>query len=166
MSLYKYLVEMSTEVKSDLDLLNYMKSTIKYESYSTNKWKLHDWEYVDDEQEGNCHDQVMYELHFLSKLGYSPSADFCIELKKNSNRGGRTHSYVYYKKDSKYYWFENAWGSQVGIHGPYDNHKAIRKDVEEKMLKKSDYDYLEFGHFNGKAGMTLQELLEACLKSD
>ena len=163
MSLYKYLVEISTTIKSDKDLLNYMKSNIRYGNYIISKWKLHDWEYVDDESEGNCHDQVMFELHFLSKLGYSPFADFCIELKKDSNKGGRTHSYVYYKKDNKYYWFENAWRSQVGIHGPYNTHKDIRNDIEEKMLKESDYDYLEFGHFNGKPGMTLQELLDACL---
>jgi hypothetical protein len=58
-----------------------------------------------------------------------------------------------------------GWDIMEAIKSP--NRQYARKMVSfDNTLKKSDYDYLEFGHFNGKAGMTLQELLEACLKSD
>ena len=110
MSFLNYLIETSLEnIKSDVELSNWMKKNIKYKEFT----KLMSADEVMKERKGSCHDQVMFELYWLKKLGYNPKAIFFIEY--NDNNGGETHSFVYYNKKDKVCWFENAWGGNEGI---------------------------------------------------
>ena len=120
-------------------------------------------EEVFESRMGSCHDQVVFELAVLKALKYSPKALFFIEYNEGDNVGGQTHSFVYYRRGTKFYWFENAWGDQAGIHGPYKNVTEIKNDIISKHDTKK-YKKLQFASFKGKEGMTLDELVKACLK--
>lgn len=146
-------------VTSDTELSKWMKSNIKYQEFKT----LMTPEEVFESRMGSCHDQVVFELAVLKALKYSPKALFFIEYNEGDNVGGQTHSFVYYRRGTKFYWFENAWGGQAGIHGPYKNVKELKNDIISKHDTKK-YKKLQFASFKGKEGMTLAELVEACLK--
>lgn len=146
-------------VTSDVELSKWMKSNIKYQEFKT----LMTPEEVFESRMGSCHDQVVFELAVLKALKYSPKALFFIEYNDGDNVGGQTHSFVYYRRGTKFYWFENAWGGQAGIHGPYKNVKELKNDIISKHDTKK-YKKLQFASFKGKEGMTLAELVKACLK--
>lgn len=146
-------------VTSDVELSKWMKSNIKYQEFKT----LMTPEEVFESRMGSCHDQVVFELAVLKALKYSPKALFFIEYNDGDNVGGQTHSFVYYRRGTKFYWFENAWGGQAGIHGPYKNVKELKNDIISKHDTKK-YKKLQFASFKGKEGMTLDELVKACLK--
>ena len=146
-------------VTSDVELSKWMKSNIKYQEFKT----LMTPEEVFESRMGSCHDQVVFELAVLKALKYSPKALFFIEYNEGDNVGGQTHSFVYYRRGTKFYWFENAWGGQAGIHGPYKNVKELKNDIISKHDTKK-YKKLQFASFKGKEGMSLDELVKACLK--
>ena len=65
--------------------------------------------------------------------------------------------------DYEYYWFENAWESQSGIHGPYSNIGELKADVFLKYKDDPDVNQNECGgivfsdHGNHRVGMTMSE---------
>lgn len=149
------------EFKSPKELSDWMKKNIKYKEFS----KLMTPEEVYKEKKGSCHDQVCFEWYVFHKMKVSCNRLFLIEHDNKPNEpGGRTHTLLYYMDDEKLFWFENAWGGQEGIHGPYDSLSALKKEVKELMLKDSKYKFVEFAPVKTiKFGMTLQEYVEACL---
>ena len=116
-------------------------------------------------KKGSCHDQVMLELSELKKLGVSPKALFLME--HSGNKGGMTHSFVYYEKNGKVYWVENAWKEKAGIR-EYSNLKEIEREIIKahengSFGDKRQYKDLSFGDFNEqeqKVGESLQELVD------
>lgn len=146
-------------VTSDVELSKWMKSNIKYQEFK----KLMTPEEVFESRRGSCHDQVVFELAVLKALKYSPKTLFFIEYNDGETVGGQTHSLVYYRRGNNFFWFENAWGDQAGIHGPYKNVTEIKNDIISKHDTKK-YKKLQFASFKGKEGMTLDELVKACLK--
>ena len=114
---------------------------------------------------GSCHDQVVYEMAMLKKMGLSPNALFVME--NSGDRGGMTHSLVYFNKNGKVYWLENAWEDRAGIH-EYDSVDAIKRDIQRahafgEFGNKKQFSELLFGDFNAeshKTGETLQELVD------
>lgn len=118
---------------------------------------------------GSCHDQTFAELKALRKLGYKPKAMFVVEMNRNG-RGGMTHSFAYYKKNGKYYWFENAWKDRAGIHefnSPKDIQKEfVRSHNEGTFGNKKKYGKLVFSGFHEsrhKVGENLDEFVNICL---
>lgn len=114
---------------------------------------------------GSCHDQVMLELQMLREIGYSPKAMFLME--HNGQQGGMTHSFVYFKKDGKVFWLENAWAERAGLM-QFDSVKDIKRAIKlahqtGEFGDKSEFSQLSFGDFNEKEqkpGETLQELVD------
>ena len=49
----------------------------------------------------------------------------------------QTHATTMYELDDKWYWFEWAWGSHEGIHGPYES----QADVKAYIIEKFDQAY-------------------------
>lgn len=162
------IIESSNEIpefESDKELSEYMKKNISYKKYT----KLMSPEDVYHSKKGSCHDQVMFELYCLQKLKLHPKALFLIEY-NDTGRGNSnvTHSLVYYKKNNKIYWFENAWGGQEGIHefNSLDELKEKITDLHNsgKFGNACIYPDLEFRSFKThKPGETLQELVNKCL---
>ena len=88
--------------KDDKELSTWMKKNIKYINYT----KLMTPDEVYESKKGSCHDQVMFELSVLRKMGYKPKALFIIEYNESGDgRDNETHSLVYYEKNNKIYWF-------------------------------------------------------------
>ena len=119
---------------------------------------------------GSCHDQVMLELQELRRMGLKPKAKFLMEYNDN-NQGGMTHSFVYFKKNKKTYWFENAWSERAGIH-EYKSVKDIQKEIR-KAHKTGEYGdikkyphivFTDFNEQNHKYGENLQEFVDRCFK--
>lgn len=94
------------------NLFLWMRNNMTYSDFTT----LKSADDVFKIKSGSCHDQVILEYSELSKMGLNPKAEFLIEYKPGSTIGGMTHSFVYYKKGNKIYWFEHAMGGQEGIH--------------------------------------------------
>lgn len=145
-------------------LSNHMKS-FKYKEFD----KLMSPNEVASQKSGSCHDQVMYEFQQLQRMGLNPKGLFVIEHNKQS--GGMTHSLVYYEKDGKTHWFENAWSNRAGDTA-YNSLNAIKREIKKAHSSgeygaNKDYPNLEFGVFDPSehtVGESLQELVNRCLK--
>ncbi len=95
-----------------------------YESYS-----LMSPEEVLKYKRGICMDQSEFERYWFEKF----NLDFKvlkIELKRNDSAPG--HIFVIYRKDNKWYWFENAWYDERGIH-KYDTYEKLINDIKNKF---------------------------------
>lgn len=148
-------------VTSPGELARSMQNKIGYKNFD----KLMSPDEVERTGKGSCHDQVMYELSALKKMGISPQALFVIE--SSGKQGGMTHSLVYYQKGKKVYWLENAWENRAGIH-EFDSLDDIKQEIKKAHASgefgdKTNFRSLSFGDFNPskqKIGESLQELID------
>lgn len=154
-----------TGAKTPRELSNWMKSNIKYAQFK----KLESAEEVYHSKKGSCHDQVMFELHELSAMGYIPHAMFLIEYREGSNQGGMTHSFVYYRdKTGQVYWFENAWTPNAGIH-KFNSIHDIKRYFKNAYKNKKFGNYNKFGNLKfssfgkHKPGESLDTFVRICL---
>jgi hypothetical protein len=144
-----------------------MKQNIKYKEFD----KLMSPEEVLIKKRGSCHDQALFEYDvFNENFALPKKLLFFVEYNENESSGGMTHTLLYYTdKDNKLYWFENAWGGQEGIHGPYKDVKALKMDVEvqhSKLPSAKRYPKLEWGRLSRsklKPGMNLGDYVDLCL---
>lgn len=149
-------------IKTPKELSTWMKTNIKYKEYD----KLMTAEDVYNKKCGSCHDQVIFEEVFFNKWNIKHGKIFFIEYNEGEQIGGNTHTLLYYIESNKYYWFENAWGGQEGIHGPYNSLNDLKEDVKSKDLKNSKFKNVEFSSVkNIKTGMSLGDYVNACLES-
>ena len=54
-----------------------------------------------------------------------------------------SHTFLTFKDNNKYYWFEHSWGIYKGIHG-YENKTDLLKDIKQKFIESnpaSEYAY-------------------------
>lgn len=146
---------------SPKELSNSMIKKIRYKEFD----RLMSPEQVQKTGKGSCHDQVIYEIAMLKKMGLSPKALFVME--SSGNKGGMTHSLVYFAKDGKIHWLENAWSDRAGLH-TFNSVKEIKQEIKKAHEKgefgnKQSFSELSFGDFNvdsHKPGETLQELVD------
>ena len=118
---------------------------------------------------GSCHDMTFAELKVLRSMGFEPKAKFLMEV-DNKGQGGMTHSFVYFKKGKKTYWFENAWRDRAGIH-PYDSIKDIKNEFVNShkngtfgdSKKYKNLIFSDFNEENHKVGESLQDFVNVCL---
>lgn len=154
--------ELLKTINTPKELSNWMKTNIHYKEYD----RLMTANEVFDKKKGSCHDQVNFEVEFFKKFNLKYGKEFLIEYNEGETSGGRTHSFIWFTTKGKYYWFENAWNDEQGIHGPYDSIIDIKKEVKEKMLKNSRFSNVEFSSVkNVKPGMSLGEFVASCLES-
>jgi len=154
--------------KSPAELSNWMKDNIKYSEFTRLKSPYD----VQHDKKGSCHDQVLFELCAFENMDIEPRAMFLIEY-DNNNNGGTTHTFIYYTKHNKTYWFENAWDDYQGI----EEYNSI-DEIKSKII--SLHTDREFGNFNKfpnimfkpfivdnhKIGETLSEFVEVSLKDE
>lgn len=140
-------------------LSNNMKK-FKYKQFD----RLMSAKQVASTKSGSCHDQVIYEIDQLSKLGLKPKAAFIMAVDKNGN-GGETHTFVLYNENGKTNWFENAWSDKRGIHS-YNNEKLAMADIvkEFKKRNKGQNIYLaDFDPSEHSTGETLEVFVDKCM---
>ena len=98
MNVFDYVMESTNiEFHTPEELLKWMNQNIRYSNFT----KLKSPEEVFTSKSGSCHDQVMFEMYCLRKMGLTPKAEFFIEYHPHKTQGGMTHSFVYYKKENK-----------------------------------------------------------------
>ena len=165
MNVFDYVMEsINIEFHTPEELLKWMNQNIRYSNFT----KLKSPEEVFTSKSGSCHDQVMFEMYCLRKMGLTPNAEFFIEYRPPKTQGGMTHSFVYYKKDGKVCWFEHAWGGMEGIH-VFKSLGTIKKYIREKHKRGdfgnyNEYPMLEFKNMGShKPGETLGEFVNKSL---
>ncbi len=123
---------------------------------------------------GNCHDQSLFESFIFHSLGIVNGQLFFVEFSKDNPIGGNTHTLTWYRVDTpnedykySYYWFENAWEDQAGIHGPYNDIDGLKHAILEIYKHDNDinshkYDGIVFSTLsNYRCGMSLGEYVES-----
>lgn len=143
------------------DLYNWMKANITYKSTGI----LLSPEEVEEYGYGDCHDQSNYIHSKLSTKDISNGRLFVIEYNDLNSHAGKTHTAAYYKQNGKYYWIENAWYEQTGIHGPYNSIFDLKIAIVNVWVW-GNYKNLYVGSVNSskiKNGMNLNDYVNACL---
>ena len=155
------VVDYRGELKDPKGLSNRLKG-FKYKEFD----KLMSPEEVEKTGGGSCHDQVMYEMDKLRKMGLNPKATFVIEYDDNG-QGGMTHSYVTFVQNGKTMWLENAWSERAGVNefnSPSDVRKAIRNAHKSGEYGNiGQFKHIAFKEFDDRKhvpGETLQEFID------
>lgn len=146
------------------ELYSWMKTNIRYKSTGI----LLSPEEVEKYGYGDCHDQANYIHNKLSNKNISNRRLFVIEYNDLNSPGGKTHTAAYYKQNGKYYWIENAWYGQTGIHGPYNSIFDLKIAIANVWVW-GNYKNLYVGSVNSskiKNGMNLNDYVNACLPED
>jgi hypothetical protein len=107
------------------------------------------------EKLGICYDIVELERYYFSKMGYVFKTFFAYnQLHIEDNPA---HTFLVYKEDSKYYWFESAWKTSEGIHGPFRSYKDSLLFVSKVLKQEYGSDtILEYSKFDYK-GMNINQ---------
>lgn len=145
------------------ELLSWMKNNFKY----TRHTKLKTISEMLLVPRGSCHDQTHFESYFIGQMNLPHGVYFMIES-NFKRQGGETHSFLWFKRDNKYYWFENAWEDMQGIHefnSLKDMLAYIRKMHQEgKWGNKTFYPKLEFAIMKCAEGDTLSQIVNKTFK--
>lgn len=120
-----------------------------------NTWYLRSPNEVYLEQSGSSHDQAVLEDYVFTKLRIPHGR---LLLTEHNN----IHSFLYFlgKKNHRYYWFENAWENENGIHGPYRTLDDLKESVLEKWGKQAKIYPVK----NTEHNMSLRNYKMMCMK--
>lgn len=133
------------KIRTPEQLSQWMKSNIKCGNSNEKTWKLKSPKELYRTHVGQCYDQSYFEYYILNKMDLHPKMFYLMHFKANSNNGGNTHLFVIYRKNEKYYYFENAWGDFAGIHGPFNSEEEIKNLVvknTKNMNSKKNFNTL------------------------
>lgn len=84
---------------------------------------------------GVCWDQVELERYYFK--GYDIKTYFIVYYDDDKCP---THTFLTYKKEDKYYWFEHSWKKYRGIH-EYTSIDLLLSDIKEKFINDIKEDY-------------------------
>lgn len=154
-------------------IYEWMHKNISYDK-TLHGWKLKTPAETFKLRTGNCHDQSLFEAFLFHSLGIVNGQLFFVEFSKNNPVGGNTHTLTWYRVDTpnedykhSYYWFENAWEDEAGIHGPYNGIDGLKHAVFEaykndRDINQGKYDGIVFSTLsNYRCGMSLGEYVES-----
>lgn len=148
------------------DLYKWMDENIKYD----HSIKLRSADEVYKDLKGDCHDQAEFEHVIMTKMGIPHGRFFLIAYSDNSKpwyeqQCGATHTALWYKTDRGYFWFENAWHDNKGIHGPYNTERRVMNDILSEFKKSNSRTKYKYAYIcnlkNVKPGMDLNEYVMA-----
>ena len=100
-----------------------------YENYS-----LMTPEEVLSNKRGICVDQSEFERDWFSKNNYEHKV-MVIQIDRGDSVPG--HQFLIYKENDKYYWFENAWYDERGIH-EYNSYDELIDDIKNKFIVQNN----------------------------
>lgn len=157
-----------SQLKTPKELSTWMKRNIHYANMTTIKSTAQ----MIKSKSGSCHDQVAFAFPYLREMGVHPRILFFIATNPESNKGGTTHSLIYWENESsgKVTWFENAWGGQEGIHefASMDAMKEKIKELHSKTPNAKNYPELVFKNTNikhFKEGYNLKQLVDSIMSN-
>lgn len=88
---------------------------------------------------GVCWDQVELERYLFKKKNIEFKTYFIVHY---DNDRCPTHTFLIYKDNNKYYWFEHSWERFRGIH-EYQSLKELLFDIRDKFIKyELDNDFV------------------------
>lgn len=178
-------------IKNEYELLEYMKDNIKYgfvtkygkkyfpgcKNYNEiwfDKGVVQTGENVSKTLVGTCLEQVEFERKWFTENNIKVKT-FFFWYEINEKNNYPTHTILTYEKDNKYYWFENAFDIQRGIH-EYSSIKELINDVKNKyhqctinmgIAKESDIDLIKIYEYKGlKENLGILEYLKHVTKGD
>ena len=102
-----------------------------YSSYFNETFYLRKPEDIITSNIGTCFEQVELARLLLSKQDINLRTYFLLYQDGNE---GASHSFIIYKDNKKYYWFENAWLKYQGIH-EYSKKESAYLDIAYKFGK-------------------------------
>ena len=82
---------------------------------------------------GTCWDQVELERLWFEKNRYTIHT-FFMWFEVNKENSYPTHTFLIYENDNKYYWFENSFEAERGIH-EFDSLDDAIECVKSKQIK-------------------------------
>jgi hypothetical protein len=109
---------------------------------------------------GVCYDIVELERRLFNAINYEFKTFFTYE--KLPIDDNRTHTFLIFKENKKYFWFESSWQSMRAIHGSFSSYSKAVNYVKKFLLKdnwKSVFKSIKYKKFNYK-GMNLNEFGE------
>ena len=148
-------MDILNSIKTPEELLEYMSHNITYGFVGKNGKKYYDmlseewndWytqcfvqngEEVLESKTGTCWDQVELERLWFEKNGYIIHTFFMMfEVNKENNYP--THTFLIYENNNKYYWFENAFEANRGIH----EFNSLDEAIECVKTKQIEYTYFD-----------------------
>lgn len=141
-------------IKTPQELLEFM-SEFKYEWMDKNgnfheeitpnayeDYSLMTPEEVSKYKRGICVDQSEFERDWFSKNNYEHKV-MVIQIEREDSRPG--HEFLIYKENDKYYWFENAWYNERGIH-EYNSYEELIEDIKHKFVIQNDISEQELNN--------------------
>ncbi len=140
-TLSQYITE-STNI-SDPDELLKLLSNFKYDNFtSVEKYIVKTPKELLKDKSGICYDFVELEREYFTKWNYQFKTFFVYN--KFPITDNPTHTFLVFKENNKYYWFEASWQSYKAIHGPFNSYKDAAKYVKKQMkwnkMYVIDYD--------------------------
>ena len=82
---------------------------------------------------GNCWDQVEFERNWFENNNYEYKTIYH-QVLLNYDNSYPTHTFLIYKENDKWYWFENAWEDMKGIH-EYNTLEELLNDEYNKNIE-------------------------------
>ena len=117
---------------------------------------------------GICWDQTELERYLFGKENIDFNTYF-IEYFNNQNNPA--HTFLIYKKNNKYYWFEHSYKIFRGIH-EYNSELEALKDIKEKFIKSelnNNYNPMNlciYKYNKPKYGISCLEFYKHCEKGE
>ncbi len=152
----KSLLEIYNQIKTPLELLEFMCNHIKFGFYGNNQiydtsdldaldlasdiyWKLSSPTNTLKLGYGQCFDQVELERDWFLSHGYFCMTFYITFLVENMN-SYPNHAYLAFKANDKWYWFEHCDKANFGIH-EYDSLGDLITDQMTKHVYSTDKFY-------------------------
>jgi len=146
-------------VKSPEDLLKLMKN-IKYDNTTSDEdYRIKSPNQVLSTKKAICYDQVELEREYFNKMGLPFKTFFAYD--------GTTHTFLIFKRNNSFHWFENSFESYRGLIGPFKSYKQainyIRKVFKKEGWKR--WHVNEYKKFNYK-NMTIDQFARRAIKKE
>lgn len=113
---------------------------------------------------GVCWDQVELERYLFEKDNIEFKTYFIVHY---DNDSCPTHTFLIYKENNKYFWFEHSWEKYRGIKS-YDTELEALKDIKEKFIStelNGVYNYMNlciYEYSKPKYGVNVLEFYKHC----
>lgn len=125
------------EIMELMNVINYgwmdvngKKHINDFETFSS-EYILQSPEEVIKSQVGVCWDQVELERYYFKNVNDSIKTFFIVHYDGDKCP---THTFLTFRKDNYYYWFEHSWEKFRGIH-KYNSMKELLKDIRTNFIQ-------------------------------
>ena len=141
-------------------------SKIEYNNFNDeNKYIIRSVEEVLKSKKGIYYELVEVQRELFEKNNYEIKTYFSYE--KLPITDNPTHTYLIFKENNKYYYFESSWYKNRGIHGEFKNYNKTVKYVEKclkDISKWKSVNTIEYKRFNYN-NMNINQFGEYILKN-